>query len=160
VTDSDVNLCGGGNDIFSSTAAILIQPHANFDTTLNSTISTAGNYWFHLEVLFGSDSSHAIQSFAAVAESPVVPSGGGGNNGGGGPSSITQNIVDRSCIGADFNGDNRVDSIDFSILLAFWSMISPLGNACVDINGDQWVNSLDFSILLYQWGGVPVLFTR
>ncbi len=66
ITDSEINVCGGGNDIFNSTAAKLIQPGENFDTVLNSTIVTAGNYWFHLDVQFGSDSSQAIQSFTAT----------------------------------------------------------------------------------------------
>jgi hypothetical protein len=67
ITDSEVNVCGGGDDIFNSTAAKLIQPGENFDTVLNSTIVTAGNYWFHLDVQFGSDSSQAMQSFIATA---------------------------------------------------------------------------------------------
>lgn len=36
VTSSQSNLCGGGDDIFGSTAAKLIQPGENFDTVLNS----------------------------------------------------------------------------------------------------------------------------
>ncbi len=38
VTDSDVNLCGGGNDTFSSSAAKLIQPSESWDTTLPATV--------------------------------------------------------------------------------------------------------------------------
>jgi hypothetical protein len=161
VTNSDVNLCGGGDDVFSSTAAILIDPHLNFDTTLNSTVPTAGNYWFHLNVQFGSDSSHANQSFTAIAEPTVIPpSGGGGGGGGGGGSSpsVTEPIVPSSCNGADFNGDGKVSSIDFSILLAFWKTSPPFRNPCVDINSDGQVSSVDFSILLYQWGNRPTPF--
>jgi len=55
------------------------------------------------------------------------------------------------CNGADFNHDYFVNSIDFSILLAFWKTNYPYKNPCVDINGDKKVNSVDFSILLYQW---------
>ncbi len=73
ITDSEINVCGGGNDIFNSTAAKLIQPGENFDTVLNSTIATAGNYWFHLDVQFGSDSSQAIQSFTATEGAVVTP---------------------------------------------------------------------------------------
>lgn len=154
VTDSDINLCGGGDDIFSSTAAILIQPHQNFDTTLNSTVGTAGNYYFHLSVRFGSDSSQAYQSFTAVVETPVTPpvtppSGGGGGGGA---------YIPPVCIDADFNHDGKVSSIDFSILLSFWKTTPPFKNSCVDINGDKQVNSVDFSILLYQWGRKPILF--
>jgi len=55
------------------------------------------------------------------------------------------------CSGADFNHDGKVNSVDFSILLAFWQKSSPFKNPCVDINKDSKVNSVDFSILLYQW---------
>jgi hypothetical protein len=79
ITDSETNICGGGDDIFNSTAAKLIQPGENFDTILNSTIVTSGNYWFHLDVRFGSDSSQATQSFTATTGSTVVtlPNTGG-----------------------------------------------------------------------------------
>ncbi len=78
VTDSHSNLCGGGDDIFASTAAKLIQPGENFDTVLNSSGLNPGNYWFHLNVQFGSDSSQASQSFTVVAETSTNPGGGGG----------------------------------------------------------------------------------
>lgn len=161
ITDSDINLCGGGNDIFSSSAAKLIQAGEDWDTSLSSTIATTGTYWFHLDVQFGSDSSHASQSFAAAAAPSSTPSSGGGGGGGGGggaPISVplTQSV---SCVGADFNHDNRVSSVDFSILLTFWKTSPPFRNACVDINGDRKVNSVDFSIFLYQWGKKPILFT-
>lgn len=53
---------------------------------------------------------------------------------------------------ADFNRDNNVDSIDFSILLFYWGKSSPYKNKFVDINKDKKVDSIDFSILLYNWG--------
>lgn len=64
------------------------------------------------------------------------------------------------CVGADFNHDSKVNSIDFSIMLAFWKTLFPFKNPCVDINGDLQVNSIDFSILLYQWGQKPILFKK
>jgi hypothetical protein len=73
ITDSIGNLCGGGNDVFSSTAAKLIQPGNNFDTTLNSNVPIPGNYWFHVTVVYGSQSSTANQSFTAVATFPDIP---------------------------------------------------------------------------------------
>lgn len=161
VTDSDTNLCGGGNDVFSSSAAKLIQAGESWDTSLSSTVSTVGNYWFHLDVQFGSDSSHASQSLTAVAEAVATPpsSGGGGGGGeGGGSVPLTPSIPSTACIGADFNHDNKVSSVDFSILLAFWKTSPPFKNTCVDINGDNQVNSIDFSIFLYQWGKKPIPF--
>ena len=159
VTNSDTNLCGGGNDIFSSTAAKLIQSGENFDTTLSSTVSSAGSYWFHIEVQYGSDSSRASQSFTAAAETSDTPSGGGtggsggsGGGGGGGVAAVSLPSITTTCDGADFNHDKKVNSIDFSILLAFWKTIWPFKNSCVDTNSDKQVNSVDFSILMYQWG--------
>lgn len=75
-------MCGGGDDVFSSTAAKLIQPGEHFDTTLNSTIISAGNYYFHLSVQFGSDSSQANQSFTATQTVAVTPPNNSGAAGG------------------------------------------------------------------------------
>lgn len=91
VTDSDINLCGGGNDIFSATAAKLIQPQEDFDTILTSTVPIIGSYWFHLSVDFGSDSSQAFQSFVATNEA----SDGGGGGGGGASSDQVFRYADR-----------------------------------------------------------------
>ncbi len=145
VTNSQSNLCGGGDDIFSSTAAKLIQPSENFDTTLHSTVSTPGNYYFHLDVQFGSDSSEANQSFTAVSGTPVNPPNGGG----GGGSSQKEN---PKCESGDLNCDGKINSIDFSILLYFWKSQAPFKNQYVDINKDNKVDSIDFSILLFKWG--------
>lgn len=153
ITDSDVNLCGGGNDIFSSSAAKLIQPGENWDTTLNSTVGTAGSYWFHLDVQFGSDSSHASQSFVATDE----PSSGGG---GGGGSSSGSRSRSRTCVGGDMNRDNIVNLVDFSIFLISFNQPAPFPNPCVDINRDGKVSVIDFSILLTQWGKKPVMYKQ
>ncbi len=77
VTDSDTNLCGSGDgaDIFSSTAAKLIASHENYDFTATSTVPTPGNYYFHIRVNYGSQSSRADQSFTAVATFPDAPTG-------------------------------------------------------------------------------------
>ncbi len=147
VTNSDVNLCGGGNDVFSSTAAKLILPGESWDTSLSSTVSTIGNYWFHVQVQFGSDSSYASQSFTALRDS----SSGGGGGGSSGSRSKT-----RSCVGGDINRDNAVNLVDFSILLMSFNQPAPFPNSCVDINRDEKVNVVDFSILLTQWGKKPI----
>ncbi len=254
ITDSSSNQCGGGDDVFSSTAAKLINAGDNFDTTLNSTVPTTGSYWFHITVNFGSDSSVASQSFTAVSGvatapdaptigtatagdgqatvtfiapaydggspvtyytvtsntggfvkysngSPVTltgltngqaytfsvtatnaigtstvssssnsvtptatvvvtpPSGGGGGGGGGGGAGAyiaPPAQINTSCVGADFNHDGKVNSVDFSIMLSFWKGGTPVKNDCVDTNQDNQVNSIDFSILLYQWGKKPI----
>jgi hypothetical protein len=119
-------------------------------------------------VAFGSDSSTANQSFTAVADdTPVTPpvtppsSGGGGGGGGGGSSPIPVVTQTQAYAGvSDFNNDGKINSVDFSIMLAFWKTPYPFANTSVDVNNDRQVNSVDFSILLYQWGKNPALFRR
>jgi hypothetical protein len=148
--------------VYYGTAAKFINPGEDFDTTLSATVPTAGNYYFKLVVYFGADSSGSSRSFTAVGTSGSGGGlSGGGGGGGGGPAPTTNpnvaNVVvsaGGSCSGADFNHDKKVNSVDFSILLAFWKTNFPFLNPCVDINGDKKVNSVDFSILLSQWGTV------
>ena len=55
-----------------------------------------------------------------------------------------------TCKGTDLNFDEKVNIIDFSILLYFWGQTSP-ENPCADINFDGIVNITDFSITMYWW---------
>ncbi|MCU0653284.1 MAG: dockerin type I repeat-containing protein, partial [Candidatus Pacebacteria bacterium] len=73
--------------------------------------------------------------------------GGGAGGGGGGVTVLTGNKFAT----ADLNGDGKVNSVDFSILLYYWKSKVALKNPLVDINRDGKVNSVDFSIMLYQW---------
>jgi hypothetical protein len=52
--------------------------------------------------------------------------------------------------GADFNGEGKVNLIDFSILLFNWGVPQ---NPASDLNSDGHVNIVDFSILLFYWTG-------
>ncbi len=140
------NPCGGGDDVYHATAAKFINPGEDFNTNLSATVPSAGNYTFKLVVYFGLENSKASRTFTAISDGTPPPSGGGGGGGGGSGSAV------GTCNGADFNGDDLVNSVDFSILLAFWRTNPPFGNKCVDINGDSKVDSVDFSILLFQWG--------
>lgn len=151
ITTTDTNLCGGGDDIMSGTAAKLIQSGENWDTTLFGSVLSVGAYWFHLEVDFGSDTSYASQSFTAVAESSSTGGGGGGSGSG---------SRARQCIGADLNRDRIVNLVDFSILLIFFNQAGPFRNTCVDINQDMKVSVADFSIMLTQWGKRPTAFVK
>ncbi|MEZ4180033.1 MAG: dockerin type I domain-containing protein [Candidatus Doudnabacteria bacterium] len=54
-----------------------------------------------------------------------------------------------SCL--DYNGDNHVDLIDFSILLFWLGKPNPPIN--LDCNGDRNINITDFSLLMYYWTG-------
>lgn len=51
--------------------------------------------------------------------------------------------------GSDLNGDNKINLIDFSILLFNWNTSNPAS----DLNGDNKVNLVDFSVLLFNWTG-------
>jgi len=51
---------------------------------------------------------------------------------------------------ADVNRDNRVNLVDFSILLFNWGQPT---NLATDYNSDGRVNIVDFSIMLYWWTG-------
>jgi hypothetical protein len=82
LTQTAENLCGGGDDLWSSTAAKLINHGENYDVPLTSTMLVPGDYYFHIKVLYGSESSNAYQSFTALAtypDTPTSPTAVGGN---------------------------------------------------------------------------------
>jgi hypothetical protein len=56
-------------------------------------------------------------------------------------------------INADLNRDGRVNLVDFSILLFWWSTDGGSSDPSADINSDGRVNLVDFSILLFNWTG-------
>ncbi len=155
VSQSD-NACGGGNDVYHGTGAKFINPGEDWNTNLTATVSTAGSYYFKVVVYFGTESSGSSRSFTITSDSTPdptpTPSPGGGGGGGGAPAPTPVPTPQGACKGADLNGDNNVNSVDFSILLAFWKTAPPFKNTCVDINKDRRVDSIDFSILLSQWG--------
>ena len=53
---------------------------------------------------------------------------------------------------ADFNGDNRIDITDLSIMLYYYGECGPAGRR-YDLNHDGCVNFPDISILMYHWTG-------
>lgn len=52
----------------------------------------------------------------------------------------------------DINADDKINIVDFSIMLYFWDQANPK-NPCADINQDGIVNLIDFSIMLFWWTG-------
>jgi len=146
IVDSADNLCGGNDDIDSGsdTAYISAGSFINLSLTLDD-VPSAGTYWFKVRARALAETNWAASTEQFSAESGSSSGGGGGGGGGGGTS------AGPSCHGADFNNDSKVNSVDFSILLAFWQKQAPFKNPCVDINKDARVDSVDFSILLYQW---------
>ena len=61
------NACGGGDDVFHSTAAKFINPGQDFNTTLTAEVPTVGTYYFKVIAYFGTESSGASRSFTATA---------------------------------------------------------------------------------------------
>ncbi len=152
VVDTIENICGGGDDIAYALSAEEIDPGEENKYVANKTLTVneIGTYWYKLAVYWGTEKSVAVLQFDARSESePDTPGGGGG---GGGIITFPMPPIASQCSGADFNLDNIVNSIDFSILLYFWKINPPFRNPCVDVNKDNQVNSIDFSIMLYQWG--------
>ena len=151
VSDSE-NVCGGGDDTYYSCESKLIEPGETWTDDKTATVPIAGDYYFKLIVHYGENSSSASRSFSAETATVVTPPSGGGGGGGGGGSSAPTTPAPTTSVGADFNGDGTVNSIDFSILLAFWQKKPPFKNPAVDANQDGRVDSIDFSILMYNWG--------
>ena len=49
---------------------------------------------------------------------------------------------------ADANKDNRIDFLDFNILMANWEAVGP---NMADFNGDNIVDIFDFNLLMIYW---------
>ena len=150
VTDAD-NVCGGGNDTYHATAAKFINAGEDFNTTLSATVANPGDYIFKLVVYYGTESSRASRTFTATSDEEPPSGGGGGGGGSGSGGNVPPVPTDGDYFSADLNLDGTVDSIDFSILLAYWKTSPPFRNTRADINKDNEVGSVDFSIMLYQW---------
>lgn len=159
---SDINnVCGGGDDVYRGTGAKFINPGEDWNTNLTSTINTPGNYYYKVIVYFGTEKSGSSRTFSIASDTNNQTGGGNVSTGGGGggsnfvntPSSVTPIKDVALCNGGDLNKDNKVNIVDFSILLSFWKTKGPYKNICVDINQDLKVNASDFSIMLSQWGG-------
>ncbi len=115
-------------------------------------------------VTFTTDSFSAFTLMA----SPLSPSGGGSTGpgsvigvpsaGGGGTGYFRSSrypgppLITPLYQRADFNGDNRVDIVDLSILLYYYGRTDPLALR-YDLSGDGIVDFRDVSILMYYWTG-------
>lgn len=83
VVSAEDNACGGGDDVFYSSAAKYILTGEDWNTSLSATVSNTGSYWFKVVVYYGTEASGASQTFTAVEEEEeeVTPSPGGGGGG-------------------------------------------------------------------------------
>ncbi|MDO9580250.1 MAG: SH3 domain-containing protein [Bacteroidales bacterium] len=83
VVSQEDNACGGGDDVFYSSAAKYILTGEDWNTSLSATVSNIGSYWFKVVVYYGTEASGASQTFIAVEEGEeATPSPGGGGGGG------------------------------------------------------------------------------
>ena len=68
VVSTEDNACGGGDDVFYSSAAKYILTGEDWDTSLNATVPDTGNYWFKVVVYYGTETSGSSQTFIATEE--------------------------------------------------------------------------------------------
>jgi hypothetical protein len=60
-------------------------------------------------------------------------------------------VYEKPAVCGDFNQDNRVNIVDFSILIYWYGKLTPPGR--VDCNQDNKIDIFDVSILMYNWTG-------
>ncbi len=144
--DKDVVQKGETLNILGQTA-----PQSDITIVINSSQeiikkTTAGNdgLWFHaFDTSPLEEGSHSTRAKAVTADgllstfSQTLMFAIGGVSSGG-----LQN--------SDINRDNKVNLIDFSILLYNWGKPK---NSAADLNRDGKVNLTDFSIMMYRWTG-------
>lgn len=94
VVSEEDNECGGGDDVFAASATKFIEAGEDWNTDLNATVPTPGNYWFKLLVYWDEQSSGSYITFTAEEEEvpPSPPPSGGG--GGEAPSPVTRAIFE------------------------------------------------------------------
>ena len=164
IVNSEANLCGGNDDVDSASGTAYINAGSYVDLSLSlDEVPTAGTYWFKVKARALAETNWAAATEQFIAEStstspaptstptPASSGGGGGGGGGAAPSQLAAVSVSTALHSADLSGDDKVSSVDFSILLFYWKTSPPFANPRVDINKDGKVDSVDFSILLYNW---------
>jgi len=109
VVTVSTNVCGGGDDTAYASAAKLIQPSANFITTLGLSVPTAGNYFFKVTVWWSNQSSTAQLGFTATVSTVVTGSSGGSSGSGTTGTAVTPTIpatpLPDSVVGTGFIAD-------------------------------------------------------
>lgn len=82
VVSSQVNQCGGDDDVYYGSATKLIAAGDSFNPSLTATVSNAGDYWFKVVVYYGTEASGASRTFTATTEEGVTPPPSSGGAGG------------------------------------------------------------------------------
>ncbi len=155
---------GESNPSAATPTALLSGDFGEWDWALVNLSATTSAAWFFRMVNSG---GAALNSYASYPKlSAVAPSSGGGGppsnpqpGGGGGGSPyatstfpIAPPLLPPAFQVADFNGDNRVDIIDLSILLYYYDECGS-GISRFDLNHSGCVDFPDVSILMYRWTG-------
>lgn len=87
---------------------------------------------------------------ASLPTTPTSTSGDdGGGGGGGATTTTTPQVAGVSTIKGDANNDQKVDILDFNILMINWGKTGS-GIAC-DFNSDGKIDIFDFNLLMINW---------
>lgn len=136
-TDGTDPTCGSGAVYASAIAvsnsltlkAIACYPQSN--------ASSIGSYIYNINI-------------PAPPPPPPPPSGGGGGGGdSGGGAAAPTSALNAAAQKVDTNKDNKIDVLDFVIVMANWGKTES-GNVA-DFNGDGTVDILDFVLLMANW---------
>jgi hypothetical protein len=87
----------------------------------------------------------AFANTSASATASVIPTPSGGGGGG-----LFSPPLSSEAKRTDANKDNRVDFLDFNILMANWGAVGP---NVADFNGDGVIDLFDFNLLMIYWTG-------
>ena len=90
-------------------------------------------------------------SIVTPAPAPTGSGGGGGGGGGGGATtpSVPASPLSPAAQKVDANKDNKIDVLDFNVLMVHWGSAS--ANNAADFSGDGKVDVLDFNLLMINW---------
>lgn len=138
-----------------------------WDWVVMNNSADAQSSWFFRMVYASGTVLNAYSNFPALTSAPPPPppppppSGGGGSyivGGGNFPATTTKPpifypppLIPPAFQRADFNGDNRVDIVDLSILLYHYGETGP--NLPWDLDNDGVVDFPDISIMMFYWTG-------
>ena len=131
-----------------SVPSVMVETHIHSGGNIVITTSTDNNGNYKVPV----DTSGLDNNAFHTVDADFVTT----QNGASARSEISQDIsfyIGSKSIGksflSDFNGDNKVNLADFSILLYYWGTSSQIA----DLNNDGKVDLQDLSILLFNWTG-------
>ncbi len=159
---------GESNPSAAMPTQLLSGDYGEWDWSLvNISANTSLNWFFRMANASGTalDGYLRYPELTAASSSPPPSGGGGSNSGGGGggagyyaPPAGTSTLrtapplLPPAFQAADFNGDNRIDIVDLSILLYYYWR-SDAAALRYDLNHDGVVDFPDVSILMYYWTG-------